>query len=111
MSNLFISMSPEIFPEPETFNPDRWGAPGSETRRYLEKHLHPFGGGARQCVAMNMAYAEMYSVLATVIRRFPNMVLFETSKRDMELVHDYFAGTARHERGGLKVKLSGSRVA
>jgi len=38
------------------------------------------------------------------------MVLFETTKRDMEFVHDYFAGTARHERGGLKVRLSGSRV-
>ncbi|KAL3422991.1 Trichodiene oxygenase 7 [Phlyctema vagabunda] len=106
MSNLFISMSPEIFREPEVFNPDRWDLPGTPTRRYLEKHLHPFGGGSRQCVAINMAYAELYSVMATMVRRFPNMVLFETNKRDMEFVHDYFAGQARHERGGLKVKLS-----
>ncbi|RDW74915.1 cytochrome P450-11 [Coleophoma cylindrospora] len=105
MSNWYIAFSPEIFPEPKRFNPDRWGLPGSPTRRYLEKHLHPFGGGSRQCVAMNMAYAELYSVLATIIRRYPDMVLWETDQSDMEFVFDYFAGAATHKRGGLKVKL------
>lgn len=106
MSALFISMSPDIFPDPENFDPDRWGLPRSATRRHLEHYLHPFGGGSRLCVGINLAYAELYSVIATIIRRFPDMVLFETTKRDMELVHDYFGGMARRECAGLKVKLS-----
>lgn len=32
------------------------------------------------------------------------MKLWKTAPRDMEYVHDYFAGMARHEAGGLKVK-------
>ncbi len=46
MSNLFISMSPTIFPSPKAFNPDRWSTPNSPERRALEKHLHPFGKGS-----------------------------------------------------------------
>lgn len=57
------------------------------------------------CVAQNMAYAELYCTIATIIRRFPNLRVWETSKRDMEYTHDYFAGMARHENGGLKVKV------
>lgn len=38
------------------------------------------------------------------------MRLFETSKRDMEYVHDYFAGMARHENHGLKVKIGKEKV-
>jgi hypothetical protein len=45
MSNLFISMSPDIFPFPKQFNPDRWGLPNSPERRRLEHYLHPFGKG------------------------------------------------------------------
>ncbi len=57
------------------------------------------------CVAQNMSYAELYTTIATIIRRFPNMKLWDTSPRDMEYIHDYFAGMARHEHGGLKVKV------
>lgn len=59
------------------------------------------------CVAQNMAYAEMYITSATIIRRFPDMRLWDTTKRDMEYVHDYFGGMTRHENGrpGLRVKI------
>lgn len=57
------------------------------------------------CVAQNMAYAELYCAAATIFRRFPKMRVWETSPRDMEYVHDYFAGMARHENDGLKVKI------
>lgn len=57
------------------------------------------------CVAQNMAYAEIYITIATIFRRFPSLRVWDTSERDMEYVHDYFGGMARHENGGLKVKL------
>ena len=105
MSSLFISMSPEIFPNPKSFNPDRWSTPNSPERWRLEKHLHPFGGGSRVCIGSNLAYAEMYITIAMVFRRFENLIVWETSPRDMEYVHDYFGGMTRHENGGLKVKV------
>lgn len=52
-----------------------------------------------------MAYAELYLTIATIVRRFPNLRVWETSERDMEYVHDYFAGMARHENDGLQVKI------
>jgi cytochrome P450 len=105
MSNLFLSMSPDIFLSPQTFNPDRWGLPGSPQRWALEKHLHPFGKGSRMCVGYNLAYAEMYLTTAMVIRRFPDLKVWDTTKRDMEYVHDYFGGMTRHEGDGLKVRV------
>jgi cytochrome P450 len=105
MSNLFISLSPTIFPSPETFIPDRWSTHGSAERHQLEKHLHPFGKGTRMCVAQNLAYAELYDTVAVIFRRFPHLALWDTAPRDMEYVHDYFGGMARHENHGLKVKI------
>jgi cytochrome P450 len=110
MSNLFISKDPTIFPDPEKFDPDRWSTPGSAKRRSLERHLHPFGKGSRSCVGQNMAYAEIYSTLATIFRRFPNMELYDTTPRDMEYVHDYFGGMARHDNHGLKVKIGKKKL-
>lgn len=52
-----------------------------------------------------MAYSELYLTIATIIRRFPDMKLWETSPEDMAYVHDYFAGMASHNAGGLKVKV------
>jgi hypothetical protein len=45
-----------------------------------------------------MTYAELYCTIALlhyctiamIIRRFPNLKVWETSERDMEYVHDYF---------------------
>ncbi|KAM3087825.1 hypothetical protein ACMFMG_001894 [Clarireedia jacksonii] len=81
-SNLFISHSPEIYPEPYKFIPSRWSTPNSAERRRLEHHLHPFGRGSRQCVAMNLAYAELYRGIATIFRRFPALRLDGMGEKD-----------------------------
>ncbi|PQE10449.1 Cytochrome P450 protein [Rutstroemia sp. NJR-2017a BBW] len=81
-SNLFIAHSPSIFPEPHKFIPSRWATPNSAERRRLEHHLHPFGRGSRQCVAMNLAYAELYRGIATLFRRFPHLRLDGMGEED-----------------------------
>ncbi|OCK73084.1 cytochrome P450 [Lepidopterella palustris CBS 459.81] len=113
MSALFISHDPLIFPSPFTFNPHRWLEPDGSigaTALRLEHYLVPFGKGPRSCVGLNLAYAELYSVIATVLRRFGRRLeLFETAERDMEVVSDYFAGMTRRPNGvegnGLRVKV------
>lgn len=113
MSGLFVAHDPEIFPNPLSFIPERWlEADGSigPTANKLEHYLLAFGKGSRSCVGINLAYAELYSVLSTVLRRFGRRIeLYKTTERDLEAVHDYFAGMTRRPDGiegnGLRVKV------
>ena len=103
MSALYIAHDATIFPSPRSFQPARWLAPGARDR--LEPFLTAFGKGTRRCVGENLAYAELYVVAASVLRRFPTLKLWETGPEDVEAVHDYFAGMWRFEDGrkGLQV--------
>lgn len=78
-SNWFLHANPDCFPEPEAFIPDRWSGPDAERQR---RYLVPFGRGTRMCLGLNLAYAEMYRALATVISDV-EMELFETTARDI----------------------------
>lgn len=58
---------PEYFEKPQEFIPERWlGESGIE----LQKAFMPFSQGARACVGRNMAYMELYLIVATVFRRY-----------------------------------------
>lgn len=103
MSALFIAKSPLLFPEPNAFKPERWLKASNER---LEQYILAFGKGTRSCVGINLAYAEVYTILATMIRKFPTMQLYNTTERDVEHVHDYFAGMTRSGTHGLQVIVS-----
>jgi cytochrome P450 len=104
MSALYVNMDPDIFPEPHSFSPERWLQPGARER--LEPYVATFGKGTRACVGINLAYAELYTVIATLLRRLPSLRLYETTAEDIEPVADYFAGMWRYEEGkpGFQVR-------
>ncbi|MEB3335245.1 MAG: cytochrome P450 [Cyanobacteriota bacterium] len=56
---------PEVFPEPERFDPDRFLRGGFGPTTFL-----PFGGGSRRCIGMALALFEMKVVLSLLVRRF-----------------------------------------
>ena len=64
---------PDLWPEPEKFDPERFGdatlmdRPPREMPRYA---YFPFSGGPRECVGVNFAAMEATLVLATVARSF-----------------------------------------
>jgi cytochrome P450 len=72
-TNLFMSQwvmhhDPRYFPDPDTFDPDRWTP---EFERNLPRFAYfPFGGGPRYCIGQTFALAEAALVLATLCRRF-----------------------------------------
>lgn len=60
--------NPEIWEDPETFNPDRFNP---ENRKKIPAYAYlPFGGGPRLCIGNNFAIMEMQLILAEMIRRY-----------------------------------------
>lgn len=60
--------NPDVWPEPHTFDPDRF-----LPNRLAEVHKYawtPFGGGAHQCLGMMFALQEIRMVYAEILRRF-----------------------------------------
>ncbi|ETS76382.1 hypothetical protein PFICI_11769 [Pestalotiopsis fici W106-1] len=61
----------DVFPEPNTFNPDRWLAPtGDKERKQL---FFAFASGGRGCVGKHLALAEMKTLLVDVYSRFTTL--------------------------------------
>lgn len=125
MSFIDILENEEIFPEPDAFLPERWLS-GPSGWNYANSEgdlvggsnqddavlcrrkwalMTVFGGGTRMCLGLNLAWAEMYLTVATVLRRFGNsMRLYEVDfERDVKIVRDGFDGMPSPESKGLRV--------
>ncbi|PBK83747.1 cytochrome P450 [Armillaria gallica] len=76
----FVLMNKEIFPQPHSFQPERWLQQESQS---LEKYLVPFSRGPRSCIGINLAWCELYLVFGNLFRKF-DMKIHETSVQDMK---------------------------
>jgi cytochrome P450 len=56
---------PELYPDPERFDPSRWQGMRRGPYEYL-----PFGAGPRTCIGINFAQAAMKLALAAILARF-----------------------------------------
>ena len=59
------NLNPKVFPVPHSFNPERW----LDNPR-LDKYMLSFSKGTRICLGMNLAYSELYMILAGIFRRY-----------------------------------------
>jgi cytochrome P450 len=100
MTAMLIHDNETHFPEPRTFKPERWLDPGSRNR--LEKYLVNFSKGTRACLGRPLAEAEIHLALAAVFRRF-DMELYETTRDDIDVAHDFFNPQPRKGSKGLRV--------
>lgn len=62
-SILGVHMSPEVYPEPEAFRPERF-----LERKFGPHEFLPFGGGHRRCIGAAFAGFELRVVLGTLLR-------------------------------------------
>ncbi|KAK9828027.1 hypothetical protein WJX81_001818 [Elliptochloris bilobata] len=69
-----IQRDPEVWPEPEAFEPERWIPAGAEKRAPADAAPHgawmPFGDGTRSCIGMRFAKQEAHITLARLFQRF-----------------------------------------
>ncbi|KAF9733997.1 hypothetical protein PMIN06_005172 [Paraphaeosphaeria minitans] len=107
MDSFHMHTNAEVFPEPLVFRPERWlGNPkGPNGRQPLTNYLTTFGAGSRICVAMHLAYMEVYVGLSVMMRRH-DFHLFETDRSDVEFALDMVAPMPRRESRGVRVTVS-----
>ncbi|KAF2821517.1 trichodiene oxygenase [Ophiobolus disseminans] len=88
MTTLLMHTDENLYPEPMRFNPDRWL--GEDANAASASTYAPFGRGTRICLGMHLAWAEMYLLLAALVRKFDFDVEGAVAG-DFELERDNFA--------------------
>ena len=98
MTTLCIHTDEQVFPRPWEFEPERWLG---EKGRQLQKYQYGFGRGARRCLGMNLANAELLLCISQVAGY--DMELFETGLEDVEFRHDFQVAHPRLDSKGIRV--------
>jgi len=88
MSSYMMHRDLDHFPNPDSFDPERWTDPVAS--RKLDRYLVPFSKGQRQCIGMPLAYCEIYVTLGTLFRRYQTLKAMPLSEEDLQF-EDYFA--------------------
>jgi cytochrome P450 len=103
LSSPFVThRRPDLWEEPERFEPDRFLAERSASRpRYA---YFPFGGGGRQCIGNTFALQEMQIILALVLQRYQ---LTSLPDHPVELQ----AALTLRPKKGIRLKVSASGAA
>ncbi|KAI1113889.1 cytochrome P450 [Nemania sp. NC0429] len=65
MTLVILHSDENVYPEPRSFNPDRWMGPDGGAKSFA-----PFLRGTRACLGMHLAWAEMNLLMAGLIDRF-----------------------------------------
>ena len=112
MTSVLVHQDESIFSDAHSFIPERW----IENRR-LDRYLVSFAKGSRQCLGINLAYAEMYLCLAAIFRRFGSggkqgvrmegdegvLELYETGLGDVEVKADGFVPLPEEGSKGVRI--------
>ncbi|KAI1393513.1 cytochrome P450 [Hypoxylon trugodes] len=106
MSSYFVHMDPRVFPEPASFKPERW-IEAAKNGQHLNKYIVSFSRGSRICLGMNLAYAELYMTLASMIRRF-DIELYETGPEDIRI--DREMGIGQPSKGDFILRAKITKV-
>ncbi|KAJ3521435.1 hypothetical protein NMY22_g12318 [Coprinellus aureogranulatus] len=98
MSQTFMHLNPNLFPEPNKFDPERWLKDGSTE---LLNYLVPFSKGQRQCIGLNLAWAELYLILGNLFRKV-DLEMIDTTEKDLE----WKAHLVARFKGSVKAKIT-----
>ncbi len=93
-----------IFPDSTTYRPEKWlGDPkGPDGVKQLSRYMVAFSRGSRMRLGMQMAYCELYLMVASLMRRF-EFELFETDRSDVDFYRDALTPQAKPDSQGVRV--------
>jgi cytochrome P450 len=86
---------PDVFANPDTFDPDRFAPPREEDKR-TPYSLVTFGGGPRICIGINFAQIEVKAMAAHILRHYSL-----TPVPDQQIQQVYYGPTAELPNGIL----------
>ncbi|HEY7342160.1 MAG TPA: cytochrome P450 [Ktedonobacterales bacterium] len=89
---------PEVFADPETFDPDRFAPPREEDKR-TPYALVTFGGGPRICIGINFAQIEIKAMAAHILHHYTLAPM-----PDQPPVQAYYGPTAELP-GGMQLRV------
>jgi retinoid hydroxylase len=69
ISPLLTHRLPEIYKDPDLFDPDRFAPPREEDKKQPYS-LIGFGGGAHTCIGVELAQMEMKIILSTLLQKY-----------------------------------------
>ncbi|MDI1493376.1 MAG: hypothetical protein OHK93_005164 [Ramalina farinacea] len=103
MGAYLMHTDPAVFVEPFSFIPERWLG---EIDPHMNRNFVPFTKGSRNCLGINLAYAEMYIALGILLRPGgPNMQIFETDESDVAQAVDFLMPVPKLDSRGTRVML------
>lgn len=71
VSPYAIHRNKDLYPDPHTFNPDRWlDESDPEQIRRLKAYTIPFSQGSRACIGRHIAIVELQILISTLVRRY-----------------------------------------
>ncbi|KAF2761110.1 putative P450 monooxygenase [Pseudovirgaria hyperparasitica] len=93
----------QIFPDSFAFKPERWlEDPKAFDGKPLTRYMVAFSTGMRNCLGMQLAYAELYIGIVSFVWRF-DLDLFETDVTDIRAVRDRFVPRPKLGSKGVRV--------
>ncbi|CAL5871025.1 uncharacterized protein PFLUO_LOCUS5267 [Penicillium psychrofluorescens] len=102
ISTLSAHTAESVFPDPFTFDTERWlGEEGRQRRKFNMA----FSKGGRKCIGIELARAELYLVVAALVQRF-DMTLWRTDASDVAFQYDYQVATPKLDSEGVQVKVT-----
>ncbi|KAF4973694.1 hypothetical protein FSARC_83 [Fusarium sarcochroum] len=89
-----LHQTPEVFPEPDKWRPERWIDSSPEQLSVMRRWFWAFGSGGRMCIGSNFAYFSMKNVVAGIYTNYTTTLHDHGS---MELEDAYLAGPKGHK--------------
>ncbi|RCI13083.1 hypothetical protein L249_0196 [Ophiocordyceps polyrhachis-furcata BCC 54312] len=107
MSTYWMHNDPDVFPNPESFEPTRWIEAEPDRLKAMQAHFVPFAKGSRACVGQNLVHMQLYHTLARIFRPgAPELTLHDTTLRDIVAVHGLLFPLPPLDSNGVRATIS-----